>query len=169
MMRIHLYLQSTYIPTLNSTLYRRADIYTKYTIFLEMAFESDAENLLTDMFQDPVGYFPPEPSATYVEHTLLCGQIIQLRLVGHNPLWVPTYCKPLPPRTFRSDPMLMLFRDTTYGMAAKSFQNTSSNTSKLQSATNMCLSLELGPGCPALLLPFLEPGRSLLQITQMRT
>lgn len=67
-----------------------------------MAFESDAENLLTDMFQDPVGYFPPEPSATYVEHTLLCGQTIQLRLVGHNPLWVPKYCKLLPLQTFRT-------------------------------------------------------------------
>lgn len=68
--------------------------------FVDMASETDAENLLTSMFQDPVGYFPPEPSATYVEHTLLCGQTIQLRLVGHNPLWVPTYCKPL--RAFRT-------------------------------------------------------------------
>lgn len=81
-------------------IYIRVD--TKYIIFVEMAFESDAENLLTDMFQDPVGYFPPEPSATYVEHTLLCGQTIQLRLVGHNPLWVPKYCKLLPHQTFRT-------------------------------------------------------------------
>lgn len=65
-----------------------------------MAFESDAENLLTDMFKDPVGYFPPESSATYVQYTLICGQTIELRLVGHNPLWVPTYC--LLRRTFQT-------------------------------------------------------------------
>lgn len=42
------------------------------------------------LFQEPAGYFPPEPAAKYVEHKLLSGQTIQLRLVGHNPLWVPT-------------------------------------------------------------------------------
>lgn len=54
----------------------------------------------------------------------------------------------------RPDPALMLLRDTTYGMPAKSFQNTSSNTNKLLSATNTCWSLELGPGSPVLLPPF---------------
>lgn len=43
------------------------------------------------MFQDPPGYFPPEPAATYAEYTLSSGQIIQLRLVGHNPLWVSIF------------------------------------------------------------------------------
>lgn len=43
------------------------------------------------MFQEPAGYFPPEPVAKYIEHTLLSGQTIKLRLVGHNPLWVPTH------------------------------------------------------------------------------
>ena len=70
---------------------------------------------------------------------------------------------------FGPDPALIFFRDTTCGMAAKPFQITSSNTSKLQSAINMFLSLEPGPGCPVLLLPLLGPGRSLLQIIQMRT
>ena len=57
-----------------------------------MSSDDDAGNLISDMFQDPADYFPPEPAATYEEHTLLSGQTIQLRLVGHNPLWVPT-CK----------------------------------------------------------------------------
>lgn len=140
--------------------------------FVEMAFETDAEDLLIDMFQDPVDYFPPEPSATYVEHTLLCGQTIKLRLVGHNPLWVPTIPHitiPFLVELSRPEPMLTILRDTTYGMPAKSFQNTFSNTNKLLSATNTCWSLELEPDSQVLLPPFLGRGRSLLQITQMRT
>ncbi|MCJ1462645.1 nicotinamide n-methyltransferase [Pseudocyphellaria aurata] len=39
------------------------------------------------LFQEPAGYFPPEPAATFVEHKLLSGQTIQLRLVGQHPLW----------------------------------------------------------------------------------
>lgn len=102
-----------------------------------MAFDSNAENLITDMFEEPDGYFPPEPLASYVEYTLLCGQIIQLRLVGHNPLWVPTYCL-LSSEFPDPDPALMLLRDTIYGMLAKSYQNTSSNMNSLLSVTNTC-------------------------------
>lgn len=40
------------------------------------------------LFQEPEGYFQAERPATYTEHTLLSGQTLRLRLVGHNPLWV---------------------------------------------------------------------------------
>ncbi|MCJ1374368.1 nicotinamide n-methyltransferase [Loxospora ochrophaea] len=39
------------------------------------------------LFQEPPDYFPPEKPATFVTHTLLSGETLQLRLVGHNPLW----------------------------------------------------------------------------------
>lgn len=40
------------------------------------------------IFQDPEGYYKPEPEPTFVTHTLLDGRELKLRLVGHNPLWV---------------------------------------------------------------------------------
>ena len=43
------------------------------------------------MFQEPTGYFEPEEPAKHTSYTLLSGQTLHLRLVGHNPLWVPTY------------------------------------------------------------------------------
>lgn len=48
--------------------------------------EEDVNNAA--LFQEPEGYFQPERPATYTEHTLLSGQTLRLRLVGHNPLWV---------------------------------------------------------------------------------
>ncbi|MCJ1472699.1 nicotinamide n-methyltransferase [Lambiella insularis] len=47
------------------------------------------DNDLTDLFlfQEPEGYFQPEKPPTFVEHTLLSGEQLRLRLVGHNPLW----------------------------------------------------------------------------------
>lgn len=74
--------------------------------------------MLTDIFQDPVDYFPPEPSATYVEHTLLCGQTIKLRLVGHNPLWVPTIlhiANPFPRRAFSVADLILRSRSHPSG------------------------------------------------------
>lgn len=49
---------------------------------------SDDEDLPTDIFQEPPGYFPPPLSHTFTSYTLTSGQVLKLRLVGHNPLWV---------------------------------------------------------------------------------
>ena len=52
---------------------------------------SDEDEILSSaMFQEPNDYFEPEKPYTYNEYTLLSGQKLRLRLVGHNPLWVPT-------------------------------------------------------------------------------
>jgi len=49
----------------------------------------DSENFGdTSLFQEPDGYFRPEEPPSFAEHTLLSGQRLQMRLVGHNPLWV---------------------------------------------------------------------------------
>ena len=49
---------------------------------------SDDVDLPTDLFEEPPGYFPPPPPNTYTSYTLTSGQVLNLRLVGHNPLWV---------------------------------------------------------------------------------
>ena len=41
-----------------------------------------------NIFKEPDGYLPPEKPPTFTEHILLSGELIKLRLVGHNPLWV---------------------------------------------------------------------------------
>ncbi|CZR60946.1 probable NNT1 Putative nicotinamide N-methyltransferase, has a role in rDNA silencing and in lifespan determination [Phialocephala subalpina] len=51
-----------------------------------MASDSDNEASL-DLFTEPSDYYPPSPKPTSQTHTLLSGQILHLRLVGHNPLW----------------------------------------------------------------------------------
>lgn len=51
----------------------------------------EAENLNNGMFQEPNDYFQPEKPYTHTDYTLLSGQKLRLRLVGHSPLWVPTY------------------------------------------------------------------------------
>lgn len=58
--------------------------------FSTSADDDDDDEDLTDaaLFQEPEGYFPPEKPPTFVEHTLLSGEKLHLRLVGHNPLWV---------------------------------------------------------------------------------
>lgn len=42
----------------------------------------------TDLFREPEGYYQPTPPATYVEYQLKSGELLKLRLVGQNPLWV---------------------------------------------------------------------------------
>ena len=49
---------------------------------------SDEEIGDINIFEEPDGYLPPEKPPTFIEHTLLSGEVIKLRLVGHNPLWV---------------------------------------------------------------------------------
>lgn len=63
-----------------------------------MTSSSDEDVNDAALFQEPEGYFQPEKPATYTEHTLLSGQTLRLRLVGHNPLWVRV---PLPPLAVR--------------------------------------------------------------------
>lgn len=41
-----------------------------------------------DIFVEPDGYFEPEKPFTYEEYQLRDGRTLNLRLVGHNPLWV---------------------------------------------------------------------------------
>ena len=47
---------------------------------------SEVEEL--GIFDEPEGYFQPEKEPTFVTHKLLDGRELNLRLVGHNPLWV---------------------------------------------------------------------------------
>lgn len=51
-----------------------------------MCDSGDEENGL-GLFDDPEDYYPPSPKPTEASHTLLSGKTINLRLVGHNPLW----------------------------------------------------------------------------------
>ncbi|CZS90669.1 hypothetical protein WAI453_004046 [Rhynchosporium graminicola] len=39
------------------------------------------------LFTEPADYYPPSPTPTTESHTLLSGQTLTVRLVGHNPLW----------------------------------------------------------------------------------
>lgn len=49
--------------------------------------DSDSEGEI-GIFQEPEGYYEPEKQPTYVKHRLLDGRELNLRLVGHNALWV---------------------------------------------------------------------------------
>ena len=46
------------------------------------------QQLPVDLFHEPEGYFKPEQPHSDVSYTLLSGEVLSLRLVGHNPLWV---------------------------------------------------------------------------------
>lgn len=53
---------------------------------------SDSDEAL-DLFQEPDGFYKPEPEPTQVVHRMLDGRDLSLRLVGHNPLWVGSIFK----------------------------------------------------------------------------
>ena len=55
-----------------------------------MTMPSDGEDTDEglDIFVEPEGYFEPEKAPTYEEYQLRDGRTLNLRLVGHNPLWV---------------------------------------------------------------------------------
>ncbi|KAL3466251.1 hypothetical protein BJX64DRAFT_284819 [Aspergillus heterothallicus] len=40
-----------------------------------------------DMFNDPEGFYPPEPEPTFAEHRMLSGETVRVRLVGSHPLY----------------------------------------------------------------------------------
>ncbi|RAH66837.1 putative nicotinamide N-methyltransferase Nnt1 [Aspergillus aculeatinus CBS 121060] len=49
---------------------------------------ADEDNFDTgDMFQDPEGFYEPEPEPTFAEHHMLSGQTVRVRLVGSHPLY----------------------------------------------------------------------------------
>lgn len=48
----------------------------------------DDEALLSDIFQEPEGYYKQPDPARWIEHTLPSGEKLQLRLVGQGPMWV---------------------------------------------------------------------------------
>ncbi|KAF1951215.1 hypothetical protein CC80DRAFT_425218 [Byssothecium circinans] len=48
---------------------------------------TDLEEGGIDLFQEPADYYPPEKEATFASHRLLSGNELNVRLVGHNPLW----------------------------------------------------------------------------------
>lgn len=50
---------------------------------------SDSEEGETfDLFQEPKDFYQPEKEPSKVEHKTLKGDVLELNLVGHNPLWV---------------------------------------------------------------------------------
>ena len=63
--------------------------------FIEFEMDSlhDDEDGISssDLFQEPEGYYQNERPPTFTEYTLLSGETLRLRLVGHNPLWVPLF------------------------------------------------------------------------------
>ncbi|KAF2015002.1 hypothetical protein BU24DRAFT_423922 [Aaosphaeria arxii CBS 175.79] len=50
-----------------------------------MASDSGDEGV--DLFKEPDDYYQPEKEATFASHQLLSGKDLNIRLVGHNPLW----------------------------------------------------------------------------------
>ncbi|KAL8699933.1 MAG: hypothetical protein Q9201_005722 [Fulgogasparrea decipioides] len=51
------------------------------------SLEEDEVLIDTSLFQEPSDYYPPPKPATFESWTLQTGETLQLRLVGHNPLW----------------------------------------------------------------------------------
>ncbi|KAK4556997.1 Protein N-terminal and lysine N-methyltransferase efm7 [Recurvomyces mirabilis] len=51
------------------------------------ATDSDDEDGAAGLFQEPEDFYRPEKQPTNVEHRLLNGEVLVLRLVGHSPLW----------------------------------------------------------------------------------
>jgi nicotinamide N-methyltransferase len=52
----------------------------------------DEATVSLDIFDEPADYYQPDKPATFVDYTLRNGQTLNLRLVGHSPLWV-CYCR----------------------------------------------------------------------------
>ena len=38
-----------------------------------------------DIFQEPLGYYPPEKPPQFIEYSLKAGHLLSLRLLGHSP------------------------------------------------------------------------------------
>ncbi|OCK77194.1 hypothetical protein K432DRAFT_407540 [Lepidopterella palustris CBS 459.81] len=48
---------------------------------------SEPEDDTVDIFEEPADFYQPEKNATYATHSLISGEELQVRLVGHSPLW----------------------------------------------------------------------------------
>lgn len=48
----------------------------------------DDHDVEIDIFQEPEGFRQEEKPASFAEHTLSSGEVLKVRLVGFNPLWV---------------------------------------------------------------------------------
>ena len=46
------------------------------------------DELGIDIFKEPDGFYEAEKAPTMETHTMLSGEMLTLRLVGHSPLWV---------------------------------------------------------------------------------
>ena len=51
------------------------------------ASDSDGSSVGGDLFTEPSDFYAPEKPPTYIAFPLQSGQTLNLRLVGHNPLW----------------------------------------------------------------------------------
>ena len=49
---------------------------------------SDLEEDTADLFREPDDWKPVEKKPTFTDYILQSGEKLNLRLVGHNPLWV---------------------------------------------------------------------------------
>ena len=56
--------------------------------------EIGEEDVLPNLFQEPKDFYKPEPPPTTATHRMRSGEELQLRLVGHNPLWVQSHSRP---------------------------------------------------------------------------
>ena len=52
---------------------------------------SDDEGGDLGLFAEPEGYYQPEKQPTFASHAMPDGRELNLRMVGHNPLWVRVY------------------------------------------------------------------------------
>ena len=50
--------------------------------------DDDAQADTIDLFQEPDDFYEPEKPPTFIQYTLSDGRQLELRLVGHSPLWV---------------------------------------------------------------------------------
>ena len=73
-------------PTFSS----RLSSFNSCAVIMSSSDDSLDIELDSELFQEPPGYFLPPLPYTSTKFTLISGQAINLRLVGHNPLWVLT-------------------------------------------------------------------------------
>lgn len=118
-----------------------------------MTSPSDDDLIDTALFQEPEGYFQPEKPATYTSHTLLSGQTLRLRLVGHNPLWVRA-SSPRPKKKNLAPPEVSadtrtVQRDMSSGTRRKCFPTTCTTTPPTWSSAKPCWSWARARACRA--------------------
>ena len=99
-------------------------------------FENDAS-----LFKEPEDFYQREMPPTFVDYTLGDGRRLNLRLVGHNPLWVRS-----PNTVSRIHGRLTCSRVTCYGMRDVLPLNTWKSMLSTWSRTSVYWSWELEQG-----------------------